>query len=448
MDNAKHTSQVSSYEKLTPDKVLKSPPMGWNSWDCFGASVTEEEVRANALYMHQHLKEYGWEYVVVDIQWYEPTADGWFYHDFYPLTLDAYGRPQPDAGRFPSAANGAGFKPLADFVHGLGLKFGIHIMRGVPRQAAHQNLPIWRGGGLTCRDAAAQASICKWNTDMYGADPARNAAAAWYDAQYAQYAEWGVDFVKVDDIAWNFIAEDQYPEAEVALISQAISKSGRPIVLSLSPGPAVFEKREHLKQHAHMWRMTDDFWDKWELLLTDITRCHEWADVVSPGNWPDADMLPLGWLRDRQGRGEMTKFTRDEQRLVMNLWSFFRSPLMMGGHLPKNDDWTLSLLTNRELLSFNQTGGWPKELAYKPDGLIAWTQVDDEGKACGLLLINPVDEALSVELHLNEEPWRVFGASEIVLKDLWAVTEDLTWTSAQSIKLDIGAHASLCFKTE
>ncbi len=442
MSRQEQVSTSDSYRKLTPEKVLSCPPMGWNSWDCFGASVTEEEVRANAKYIHDHLKDYGWEYVVVDIQWYEPTADGWMYHDFYPLVLDEYGRPQPDPVRFPSAADGAGFKPLADYVHSLGLKFGLHIMRGVPRQAAHQNLPIYNGGGLTCRDAAAQASIAKWNTDMYGTDPSRKAAEAWYDAQFAQYAEWDVDFVKVDDIAWNFIAEDHYPEGEVALISKAIKKTGRPIVLSLSPGPAVLEKQEHLMQHAHMWRMTDDFWDQWPLLVRVIERCHEWGDVVSPGNWPDADMLPLGYLTNRLGQGHMTHFTREEQRMVMDLWAIFRSPLMMGGHLPMNDDWTLSLLTNERLLRFNQEGAWPKELCYDIEGLVAWTQVEEDGKSNGLVLLNLADEPLSVELDLTAAPFAALGVTSVTLKDIWAETENLVCSADSKPVVTLAAHAS------
>lgn len=442
MNEADWSLDTRSFQKLTPPKVMQSPPMGWNSWDCFGASVTEEEVRANAQYIHDHLMDYGWEYVVVDIQWYEGTADGWMYHDFYPLTLDEYGLPQPDPRRFPSAANGVGFKALADFVHGLGLKFGLHIMRGVPRQAVHQNLPIWQGGGLTCRDAAAQASIAKWNTDMYGVDPSRPAARAWYDSLYGQFADWTVDFVKVDDIAWNFIAEDHYPGEEVALISQAIHKTGRPMVLSLSPGPAVYEKREHLKQHAHMWRMTDDFWDQWPLLHTVIKRCHEWADVVSPGNWPDADMLPLGYITNRLGRGHMSNFTREEQRMVMDLWSIFRSPLMMGGDLTHNDQWTLDLLTNSRLLAFNQEGARPKELCYDPEGIVAWTQVDDKGRSNGLLLINVSEEDRIVELDLLANPWTELALESVTLRDIWSEVEAIHWSREQVQKVEIKGRAS------
>ena len=118
--------------------IAKTPPMGWNSWDCYGAAVDEKTVRQNADYMAKHLKKFGWEYIVVDIQWYQPTADSHEYQPFAELTMDDYGRLLPAVNRFPSAADGAGFGPLAEYVHGLGLKFGIHIMRGLPRMAAHR----------------------------------------------------------------------------------------------------------------------------------------------------------------------------------------------------------------------------------------------------------------------------------------------------------------------
>ena len=133
--------------------IAKYPPMGWNSWDCYGAAVTEADVRRNAQYMAAHLKPFGWEYVVVDIQWYQPTAVNHQYEPFSSLTMDEYGRLQPALNRFPSAEGGKGFKPLADYVHSLGLKFGIHIMRGMSyggaQASAHPGQPILLPAG--CR---------------------------------------------------------------------------------------------------------------------------------------------------------------------------------------------------------------------------------------------------------------------------------------------------------
>ena len=192
----------------------RKAPMGWNSWDCYGAAVTEETVKKNADFMAKHLKKYGWEYIVVDIQWYEPDAATHEYHPFTELCMDDCSRLVPAENRFPSAAGGAGFGPLADYVHALGLKFGIHIMRGIPRQAVHRNTPI-KGTDATARDIAKTASICAWNTDMYGVDPAKKGAREYYDSLFELYASWGVDFVKCDDIAREMPQE----EGELILLS-------------------------------------------------------------------------------------------------------------------------------------------------------------------------------------------------------------------------------------
>ena len=205
--------------------IAQTPPMGWNSWDCYGAAVDEPTVRQNAAYMAEHLQEFGWEYVVVDIQWYQPTATSHAYEPFAELTMDEYGRLQPAPGRFPSSAGGKGFKPLADYVHSLGLKFGIHIMRGVPRLAVHRALPV-KGTNVTCRDIAHANSICAWNTDMYGVDADRDGAQAYYDAIFELYASWGVDYVKVDDICNVKITplEPYSARREIEMIRRAIDR--------------------------------------------------------------------------------------------------------------------------------------------------------------------------------------------------------------------------------
>ena len=151
---------------MEKNQFALTPPMGWNSWDCYGASVTEKELLQNADYMTENLKEFGWEYIVCDIQWYEPLADSSHYRKFADLCMDGYGRVVPAPNRFPSAAEG-GFKKIADYIHNKELKFGIHIMRGIPRQAVSENTPV-KGTSYTARDIAHPHSICCWNTDMYG----------------------------------------------------------------------------------------------------------------------------------------------------------------------------------------------------------------------------------------------------------------------------------------
>ncbi|MEC0171460.1 glycoside hydrolase family 27 protein [Paenibacillus graminis] len=378
-----------------------TPPLGWNSWDCYGAAVTEDEIRGNAEYMAEHLKDYGWSYITVDIQWYEPQANSSQYRPFVPLVMDEYSRLMPAENRFPSAAGGQGFKPLADYVHSLGLQFGIHIMRGIPRQAAHAAAPIL-GTTATAREIAHTNSICPWNTDMYGVDASKEGAQAYYDSLFELYAQWGVDLVKVDDIAASRLYDTHQPE--IVLISKAIERCGRPMVLSLSPGPAPVEYAELFTGHSNMWRVTDDFWDQWPLLLDMFSRCRKWQGVPQSGSWPDCDMLPLGHIGIRSvdggGADRWTRFTRDEQLTMMSLWSIFRSPLIFGGELRDNDDWTLSLLTNREVLRMHRESRGAKE-ALCTDELIVWTAEHTDGTRYAALF-NVGENPLALKLDLEE----------------------------------------------
>ena len=151
-----------------------TPPMGWNSWDVYGSSVTEAEVKANADYMAQNLKSLGWQYVTVDIRWTDQAPGSHSYNLTNPiLTLDDYGRFLPAPNRFPSAAGGDGFKPLADYLHEEGLKFGIHIMRGIPKIAYVRTASFPRGypiagSSYSTLDVPIVNNSATWLPDMYG----------------------------------------------------------------------------------------------------------------------------------------------------------------------------------------------------------------------------------------------------------------------------------------
>lgn len=379
-------------------KVLTAP-MGWNSWDCYGTAVTEDIVKRNAEFMAKNLKQYGWEYITVDIQWYEPSADTHEYHPFADLVMDEYGRLLPAENRFPSAAGGKGFASLAEYVHSLGLKFGIHIMRGIPRQAVCQNTKV-KGTNLHARDIAKTASICGWNTDMYGVDPAKEGAKAYYDSLFELYASWGVDFVKCDDIA----RELPHEEEEMIMISQSVRGCGRDMVLSLSPGPALLEKAELYKQTANMWRITDDFWDKWEQLYDMFSRAEKWCTHTGAGHWPDADMLPIGPVRQDYDPSDWTKFTEDEQTTMITLWSIFRSPLIIGGEMTGFDDFTMGLLTNEEILKMHRNARhshqvWRKEI----DGTehILWMAASADGGQY-IAVFNTGEKDSEVEISLSD----------------------------------------------
>jgi hypothetical protein len=185
---------------------------------------------------------------------------------------------------------------------------------------------------------------------MYGVDMSKPGAQAYYDSIVAQYAKWGVDFIKADDMS------RPYHKAEIAALHKAILKSGRPIVLSLSPGPAPLDEVEHLRANAQMWRIENDLWDNWKSVKAMYFRAEKWAPLVERGHWPDADMLPLGHIGIRAERGDdrLSLLSHDEQQTLMTFWSIFRSPLMFGGDLATLDSYTRSLLTNADLIAVNQ----------------------------------------------------------------------------------------------
>ena len=377
--------------------VALTPPMGWNSYDYYNTCVTEEQVRANALFMAENLRQHGWEYIVIDIQWSDENAGTRDEHQYIPFSrfcIDEYSRQIPAPNRFPSSRGGAGFAPLAEYIHSLGLKFGIHIMRGIPRFACHEHLPIKTHDGrkITADMIANPASISKWNPDMYGVNHNADGAQDYYDSLFELYASWGVDFVKVDDICnTNMYPNNPYSaEKEIEMISSAIERCGRPIVLSLSPGPAVIEKAWHLEKYANMWRITDDFWDSWPLLKAMFERCEVWQNHVSPGCWPDCDMLPVGKIgacfQCFGSQEHTTNLTPDEQQTLMNLWCIFRSPLMIGAELTKLDDFTLSLLTNDEVLALTKNHAQAK-LVSRTEDYAVWAT---RAVTCGLDVANSV----------------------------------------------------------
>lgn len=392
--------------------LAPTPPMGWNSYDCYGGDVNEQEVKANADYMAQHLARYGWKYIVVDYYWYYPGGDvkG-------APAMDAYGRLLPALNRFPSAANGQGFKPLADYVHSKGLKFGIHIMRGIPRAAVQENLPVL-GTSAHARDIANRLNLCPWSKAMYGVDVSKRGGQAYYNSLAKLYAQWGVDYIKADDMSW---AQNPYGETyhapEIEALRKAMNLTGRPMVLSLSPGPTQLADAANAARYSQLWRISGDMWDNWPELRDQFGFCRLWASHIGPNHWPDADMLPLGRLRLRgfKDQPRSTRLTRDEQRTLMTLWAIFRSPLMIGADLPSLDPFTLSLFTNPEVLAVDQHSAGNHQL-YARDEQIAWVANAPDGRGKYVALFNLDNNRTSqVKVTWSELGFR--GACQV--RDLW-----------------------------
>jgi alpha-galactosidase len=446
--------------RATPAILAPTPPMGWNSWDSYGTTITEDDVRANAKWIAENLKSYGWQYVVIDMEWFaiNPKASG--NSKTTQLSMDEFGRYTPDVNRFPSSANGAGFKPLADYVHSLGLKFGLHMVRGIPRQAVENNLAIFdsknndstnKDSSFHAADAADTSDACPWNSDNWGLDPAKPAAQAYYDSIAKLYASWGADFVKAD-----CIASRPYRGEEIRMLSTALRKTGRPIVLSLSPGAAPLDKVDEMRQYADMWRISDDVWDMWHSDVPypqgfgdQFPRVAAWDPLTQPGRWPDADMLPFGYLGPAPGYGEprQTKLTHDEQRSFFTLWCMFRSPLMWGGNPTKSDAWTVSLLTNPEVLDVDQHS-MDNHAVITTDKTVVWTAKNSRGGSIGGGVI--WNHYVAV-FNLQDSPqtahfsWKdlSFPEGTFAVRDLW---EHKDLPRATSLEVTLPPHGCVLYR--
>jgi len=398
-------------------------------------------VRTNADWFARNLKLYGWQYVVVDMEWFvkNPTAEGNSKDSVY--SMDQNGRYTPAENRFPSAAGGAGFKPVGDYIHSLGLKFGIHILRGIPKKAVEENSPI-AGSSFRAEEAANREDTCPWNPGNFGTNPANAASQAYYDSIARLYAGWGVDLIKVDCISSN-----PYKSEDIRMIREALGKTGRPIVLSLSPGPAPLDKAEEMGKYAQMWRISNDIWDLWHSkepypqgLGDQFENVLKWTGVGRAGRWPDADMLPLGYLGPAPGWGQprQCRLTHDEQRTLMSLWAIFPSPLMIGGDLTKADAWTISLLTNPEVLAVDQHSQGNHAVVSREDLVVF---VARPGKEDGyyLAIFNRSESAQKIKYS-----WEQLGLPQktYLLRNLW---ERQNLGQNAEVSVDLPPHASLLY---
>lgn len=422
--------------------VAQTPPLGWNSWDSYGLSVTEAEWKSNVAWFHQHLQPAGWRYVVLDEGWYLAHPENAGGKGDQGYTLDAQGEYTPALNRFPQGLAG-----LASYAHGLGLQFGIHIIRGIPKAAVDGNTPI-ANSAFHAADAADTTDLCRWNPDNYGV---RDSAAgqAYYDGLMKLYAGWGVDFLKVDCIT------TPYKSGEIRMIHNAIIKTGRPIVLSLSPGPTPLDQADDLRGNAQMWRISDDVWDVWsdpkltpgkfpQTIRNQFDSLAKWMQYQQPGHWPDADMLAIGMLGPRPGWGKAraSRLNADETRTQLTLWAMARSPLILGSNLLQISPELEAMLTNREWLAVDQTGGQPREVLAVGDTIV-WrsdAQVVARPRAGSYIAVfNTGDRSTTTHLHWEQIS---LHRGKHQVRDLWAAK---TLASVNELVVTLPAHGSALY---
>jgi hypothetical protein len=432
-----------------------TPPMAWNSWDSYGLTINEADYRANTTVLAS-MRQFGWQYSVIDEGWYmqDPFADTVENHKY---VWDENGILIPDGKRFPSSVMGAGFKPIADWVHSQGLKFGIHILRGIPRQVVDQNLPI-AGTSFHAADAADKSSPCPWDEGNWGIKD-NEAGQAYYDSMLKLYASWGLDYIKVD-----CISDHPYRPTEIRQLAEAIKKTGRPIVLSLSPGPAQLDHATEIAKYAQMWRITDDHWDGWTFehkqnssefpfaLHDEFDRIAAWAPYVKSGNWPDPDMLPEGFLGPHPGYGDtrQSRYTHDEERTEFTLWAISRSPLILGDNLTKLDDFSRSLYTNKEVTGLIQQavdskpGLLPKSVTNAKDfPQRYWSAITGGPNPKHYVAVfNLADAATTANL-----PWLVFHLDNKshAAFDVW---NQKSIPKSKTLHVDLPAHGCALFRVD
>ena len=343
--------------------LAAKPPLGWNSFDSYGVYLHEEAARDNLAAFVKLLKPHGYEYFVIDAGWYGEfqLVPGTHYPretHARELAIDGHGRLEPSQTYFPN-----GIVPLIEETHRAGLKFGIHLMRGIPRVAVEKNLPIL-GTPYHARDIADTESICVWNEQNYGVDMDKPGAQAYYDSVYQKLADWGVDLAKIDD----FIP---FPK-EMMAVYAAVERTGRPTVISLSPGGSANLKDMAYYLPAHMVRITSDIWDEQTAINRSFDAWKTWEGIGRPGFWPDLDMIPFGQLclmnrpeyqsalvdgrLSGKGTTRWSELTCEQMRTFMTQRALSASPLMVGGDLPTMDAYSLELLTNTDMLACNQNG--------------------------------------------------------------------------------------------
>lgn len=421
-------------------KLAQTPPMGWNSFDSYGVYLYEKAAFDNLEAFAEKLKPYGYEYFVIDAGWFgefkfQPGTMFPAEKHALKMKFNEFGVLQPSDTYFPN-----GFIKLIERCHALGLKFGLHLMRGIPRAAVKANVPI-KGTKYFAQDIADTTSICSWNHQNYGVDMCKPGAQEFYNALINQMAEWGVDFIKYDDIV-------PFPE-EVKGVAKAIAQCGRPMVLSLSPGGDVDPNHLEAFQKGHMLRVTPDIWDDQKGIDECFEAWRKWQGKEKTGFWIDMDMIPFGQLQmmspkpagikgneskkeimDKIKAGEvdnfellagkgfnrLSEFTKDQMYTFITMRALAASPLMMGGDLPTLDDFSLKLITNKDVLECNQNGVMAS-LVFDEAGIEIWKAPKKEGNGGWIGIFNRTNEGKSVSLI--SEKLGLEANAAIKLQNIW-----------------------------
>lgn len=375
------------------NQIALTPPMGWNSWNCWGLSVDEQKVISSAkVYIEKGLVNHGWAYINID--------DGWeIYKDKEPK--------RDEKGNIITNEKFPDMKRLGDNLHAMGLKFGIYSSPGP----------------LTCGQYTGSY--------QYELNDAKS------------YAQWGVDYLKYDWCSYDGIAKDTSlaeRKKPYFIMRDALNKVNRDIVYSLCQYGMSNVWTWGAEVNGNLWRTTGDITDTWESMSSIGFNQLNMAQYAKPGNWNDPDMLVVGWV----GWGpnlHPSKLTPDEQYTHISLWCLLSSPLLIGCDLERLDDFTLNLLTNDEVLAINQDPLGKQATPVIKDGDIqVWLKSLEDGNGV-MGIFNLGDSTINYSLNLEK-----IGLNEPAkLRDLWRQKDLGEFTG--SFLAGLPAHGVVLVKT-
>ena len=420
-ENAKG-SNTRELRIVVGDKIALTPPMGWNSWNCWGSTVSQEKVLSSArALVEQGMADYGWTYINID--------DGW------------QGKRGGELNSIQPNEKFSDMKALADQLHSMGLKLGIYSGPWVSTYAGHAGTHSDNPEGTY---PWIEEGWCDENMRMTLPDDPRrfvrrrhwrHGEYSWAEADAKQWAEWGVDYLKYD---WK--PNDMYYTREMA---EALKSCGRDIVYSIS-NSAPFSDAYTISSLAQCWRTTGDIRDTWQSIYSiGFEQQERWAAFHGPGHWGDADMLVVGMVGGWKTTPRFSQLTPDEQYTHITLWAMLASPMLIGCDLAKIDDFTRSLLCNFEV----------NDILQDPLGMRAMPFYRDEKHAVYVKILEDGDLAVAL-FNISEEPLtieiepRALGLWEkpAMVRDVWRQRVVTYVYPGDTFSTDVAPHGTALYR--
>jgi hypothetical protein len=418
--------------------VERTPVLGWSSWSYLRANPTATNIEAQAKALRTSgLAKVGYQYVNLDDFWYQcPGKQG--------PAVDANGRWVIDPTRFPPRGSESGIKVVADYVHSLGLKFGIYVTPGISKQAVAQRSPIL--GTRYTADQIAEPSAKQNNYNcggMVGVDYSKPGAQAYTNSWADLLASWGVDYVKFDGLS------DQNT-ADVKAWSKALRQTGRPMVLNITQGSYTTAIAPTLMKYANQWEFAPDIecYDceqgtdsypltSWADVKGRFDYVQQWQPYAGPGGFNDYDSIEVG-------NGSNDGLTPVERRTQMSLWALGASPLILGVDLTNLDPTDLGYLKNTDVVAVDQDSIAARRVVNTKTEQV-FTKTEPAGDVDGAVVVglfNTGDTAQSVSV--TDKKLGLSPGPGHRLTDLW--THDVTSSTGKTISATVPAHGVALYR--